>query len=230
MTQALAHTPHMLARIASAIGLRELDDHGRARRGTWLGTISGGKFWPLDPRADEVEYDDLCVGLARQCRYNGQCVEYYGVAEHCVIVSIYVERLARERGWCEREVLDAAREALLHDASEAWIGDMVRPVKHQRVMRGFRRMENRIQRAVFERFDVHPTWLTSAIVKEVDDRVIVDEIEALMFDPSLYLARHAKVEGLGADIAALPWEKAADVFTQRFTELFPEWEFQESYS
>lgn len=213
-----------LARFLCALGLRELDDQGRARRGTWLQCYSGQKFFPLDPRADEVHYDDLVVGLARECRFGGQIRDsHYSVAEHCVIVSAYAEREARARGWEPGEIADVAREALLHDASEAYIRDLVRPVKHLPCMRGYRRMEARIQRAVFEHFGVEPTKHTTALVKEIDDRVLVDEIEALMYDPSMYLERHAKVEGLGAEIAALPWQQAADVFGQRFAELFPEY-------
>lgn len=204
---------------------RERDDAGRRRRGAWLQTYSGVKFFPQDPRADEIRYDDLVVGLARECRFGGQIHEdgHYAVAEHCVIVSRYAERVALARGWGPVLALAAAREALLHDASEAWIRDIVRPVKHLPCMRGYRRMEARIQDAVCEHFGVKPTKHTTALVKEIDDRVLVDEIEALMYDPSMYLERHAQVEGLGAEIAALPWRQAADVFGQRFVELFPEY-------
>lgn len=204
---------------------RELDDQGRRRRGTWMQTYSGAKWWPMDPHHDEVHYDDLVIGLARECRFGGQIHEngHYAVAEHCVIVSRYAEREAHARGWAADEVTDVAREALLHDGSEAFIRDIVRPVKHLPCMRGYRRMEKRIQHAIFEHFGVEPTKQTTALVKEIDDRVLVDEIEALMYDPSMYLERHAQVEGLGAEIAALPWQQAADVFGQRFAELFPEY-------
>jgi hypothetical protein len=211
-------------RVARMFGLaRERDDLGRPRRGTWMMTWSGVRFWPLDPLADEVEYDDICIGTARECRYGNHCREFYSVAEHEVIVSLYAERFARERGWSEDDVLLAAREGLIHDSGEAYIGDMIRPIKHQPVMRGFRRAEKLIQRQVFIRFGVEPTSASSALVKEIDNRVLVDEIEALMLHPDMYLERHASVPGLGAEIAAMPWQQAAAAYSQRFAELWPEW-------
>ncbi len=201
----------------------EHDDLGRKRRGTWCQTYSGQKFWPLDPRADEVHLDDLVVGGARECRYGRQTTRFYSVLEHELIVSLAVEKFARERGWDEATVLLAAREGLMHDSSEAIIGDMIRPIKHQPIMRGYRRAEAPIAAAAYERFGIVPTEATSALVKEVDDRIVVDEINSLMRRPEMYLSRYADVEPLGVTIAALPWEQAAAAWLVRFDELWPGW-------
>lgn len=202
---------------------RERDDLGRKRRGSWLQTYSGHKFWPLDPRADEVFYDDVCIGTSREGRFGNHSRDFYSVAEHEVIVSLYCERFARVRGWSDEDVLLVAREGLFHDAGESYIGDMPRPLKHTPTMRPFREMEVPVQNAVFEHFGIYPTPRTTKLVKDVDNRVLVDEIEALMLDPGMYLVRHEKVRGLGAEIAAMPWQQAAAAFTQRFCELFPDY-------
>lgn len=197
------------------------DVHGRRRRGSRSQTYSGQEFWVLDPRADEVHFDDVCIGIARECRYGNQSREYYSVAEHSVIVSVFVENFARDLGWSDDLVLQVAREGLLHDGSEAYLGDVMRPLKHQRVMRGYRCAESRLQDVIFEHFDVHPTIDTTWLVDIVDKRACVDEVEALMLDPAFY--KHDELEPLGADIAALSWERAARVWSRRFSNLFPDY-------
>lgn len=186
------------------------DASARSGRGSWMQTFSGRKFYPLDPRADEVHLADIAHGLAMTCRYGGHAQRYYSVAEHAVIVSCYVPA-------------EYAREALLHDSSEAYIGDMIRPLKHSPEMAEFRKAEAAIERAVFDHFGIVQTDASRAAVKEIDDRILVDEIGALMADPPMYWQRHAAVSPLGATIAALTPAHAEHVFLRRFADLFPEW-------
>lgn len=182
----------------------------RTQRG-WMGTFTGGTFHPLDPRAADVEIADIAHGLAMTCRYGGQSMQFYSVAEHCVIVS-------------QRVSPEYARHGLLHDSAEAYIGDMIRPLKHQPEMTEFRIAEERIEREVARRFDLRWTPAASRAVKEVDDRILVDEIRALIRGPEKYLDTMRGVEPLGVTIAALPPAQAEYVFLQRFLELFPEWD------
>jgi 5'-deoxynucleotidase YfbR-like HD superfamily hydrolase len=82
----------------------------------YVSTFSGKRFYPLEPRIDHVAIEDIAHGLAYQCRFNGQTREFYSVAQHSLIVASLVPdelRLA----------------ALLHDAAEAYLGDMVKPLK-----------------------------------------------------------------------------------------------------
>jgi 5'-deoxynucleotidase YfbR-like HD superfamily hydrolase len=82
----------------------------------YVSTFSGNRFYPLEPRIDRVAIEDIAHGLAYQCRFNGQTAEFYSVAQHSLIVAALVPpplRLA----------------ALLHDAAEAYLGDMVKPLK-----------------------------------------------------------------------------------------------------
>ncbi|WP_407605347.1 NAD(P)-binding domain-containing protein, partial [Pseudomonas aeruginosa] len=82
----------------------------------YVSTFSGNRFYPLRPHIDKVAIEDIAHGLAYQCRFNGQTQVFYSIAQHSLIVASLVPpplRLA----------------ALLHDAAEAYLGDMVKPLK-----------------------------------------------------------------------------------------------------
>ena len=156
------------------------------RYGDYMWTASGGKFWPLDPRPEDVLIEDIARGLAHSCRYAGQCKRYYSVAEHSVLVSIAVERRAlndypddpeRAREW--------ALAGLLHDASEAYISDVIRPLKYQCELRGYRAAERRIERAIAARFTLDTSRMCTITIREMDDRILYDEIpEVITLPPS----------------------------------------------
>jgi uncharacterized protein len=180
------------------------------RRGTWMQTFMGNKFWPLDPRANEIFIEDIAHGLAMTCRYGGQCRRFYSVAEHAYLVSTLVPA-------------KYARHALLHDSAEAYIGDMIRPLKHQPEMGEFRRAESVIESAVAEAFGLDWTPDAIAAVKEFDDRILVDEIQSLMADPPAYMTgRLAEVEPAGAFIGGWSPDSAEWHFLRRFAQLFGE--------
>ena len=85
-------------------------------------TYTGGKMSLLAPNVDDVRIEDIAHGLSQLCRFTGQCNELYTVAEH----SVRVAKDAKERhGLNPHGVL----AALLHDAAEAYLGDVARPVK-----------------------------------------------------------------------------------------------------
>ena len=82
----------------------------------YVSTFSGNRFYPLEPRIDCIAIEDIAHGLAFQCRFNGQTHEFYSVAQHSLAVSSLVPT-------------DLRLAALLHDAAEAYLGDMVKPLK-----------------------------------------------------------------------------------------------------
>src|SRR4051812_6540197 len=88
----------------------------KQQKGDWMQTISGKAFFPLDPRPADVDIQDIAHALAFQCRFGGHVKEFYSVAEHSVRVSLI----------CAHE---DAKWGLLHDATEAYLSDIVRPVK-----------------------------------------------------------------------------------------------------
>lgn len=184
----------------------------------WIQTSSGRKFFPLAPRVEDLYIEDIARGLSSICRYGGQTAKgWYSVAEHCVLVSQFVTP-------------EYAREALLHDTSEAFIGDMVRPLKHQPEMHEFRKAEAAIEKCVAEKFNLRTDAAALAAVKEIDDRILRDEISALMARPELYLEAGgdgkagtlASLQPLGAEIVCYTPARAEMAFLLRFWELFPE--------
>lgn len=187
--------------------LAELTALDVGRVGTWIGCFSGGRVWPLDLRVEDIRLVDLAHHLAKRDRYGGALRRYLSVAEHCVIVSQYVPEPHRQEG-------------LLHDACEAYIGDMIRPLKHQPEMAGFRAAEDRMYPVMMARFGIVSTEESLDAIGEVDDRIVIDETRALSRRPEHYTERYPHLEPLGCAIAALEWRDARYVFLARFAELF----------
>jgi hypothetical protein len=178
-----------------------------ARKGDWMLTASGLQFWPLDPRADEVEIGDIAHGLAHQGRYNGQTSRPYSVAQHSVHLSDYFAARGDE---------ELARWALLHDAAEAYIGDMIRPLKP--IFLSFMEIERKIERCIFDRFDLKGE--IPEAVKDADTRILTDEFIFLF--PKEAVERHGlhARPRLGLNIARLTPADARLLFLRRFERLF----------
>jgi hypothetical protein len=166
------------------------------RVGDWMSMASGRVFWPLDPRADEVHIDDIAQALSNVCRFGGRCSEYYSVAQHSVWVARYVER-----SWpVLPHVALLAMHALLHDTAEAYLGDVVRPLKPamvvQRVLGDgknsplvFRQeefcvTEQRVLLAIYEHLRMpFPSVADESKVKHADNVALATEARDLMGDP-----------------------------------------------
>jgi len=112
------------------------------RKGDWIQTYTGGKFYPLDPRPEEIYIEDIAHSLARTCRFNGHGQAFYSVAQHSCIVSSQVP--APDKLW-----------GLLHDSAEAYIGDMVSPLKNLPEFTFYREIEKNILFAVADKFCLH---------------------------------------------------------------------------
>ena len=128
------------------------------RRGDWLQTFTGGQFWPMDPRPEEVYAEDIAHALSMACRYAGHCIRFYSVAEHSVLLSRAVA--PEHRLW-----------ALLHDASEAYLVDVPRPVKP--FLTNYREAEDRLMAIVCQCFGLPPE--IPAEVKRADSAILNDE-------------------------------------------------------
>lgn len=136
------------------------------RKGDWMQTYTGRQFWPLDPRPEEVCIEDIAHALSMICRYNGHCNEFYPVAQHSVLVS---DALSEEyKLW-----------GLLHDASEAFVVDVVRPLKPY--LMGYKEIEQNVMNAIATRFEL-PLEIPEE-VKRVDNAILADEMAQLMNKP-----------------------------------------------
>lgn len=187
----------------------------RNRAGRYMSTYSGLKYWPKDPHLAEIEIEDIAHALALQCRYNGHCRTFYSVAQHSVLVSIEVERLlGYAPGW--REV---AMWGLCHDNSEAYIGDMISPLKYE--MPEFQRVEALNLEAQIKRFNLRPSR-QPPIVTFVDRVLYATErrdLKPLRAPPGTWVNVEYEVAPLPDPI--VPWDclVAETAFLERFREL-----------
>lgn len=130
---------------------------------TWILTCSGKRVDLLAPTAAMIDPLDIAHSLARQCRFNGHTREHYSVAQHCYLVSEMVPE-------------DDALAALLHDATEAYVGDLVRPLKQ--LLPDFAEIEHKIWLAICERFNLEEE-LPQA-VHDMDNYMLAVERRDLM--------------------------------------------------
>lgn len=130
---------------------------------TWTQTFTGRQFWLLDPQLEDVCIEDIAHALALQCRFNGACLQFYSVAEHSVRVSRIVSP-------------EYALDGLLHDAAEAYVGDIIAPLK--RCLPDFGGIERHIMRCVCERFGL--LWPIMPQVKAADRVMLATEARDLM--------------------------------------------------
>ena len=144
------------------------------RRGPWLATYpTGTPFYPADPRVEDIHIEDIAQALSHICRYGGHVPTHYSGAQHSVLVSLLCER---EAGRPE------ARWGLLHDAAEAYLGDLIWPLKQvPELAAPFARLEERILRLVAERFDLE--WPMPEAVKWADLSIRAAEARDLLGDP-----------------------------------------------
>ncbi len=166
----------------------------------WIQTWSGGRFHPFAPDPAEVRVADIAHALSLLCRFNGHCRAFYSVAEHAVRVSRAVPP-------------EHALAALLHDAAEAYVSDVPRPVRRR--VPDFDAVEARILAVILERFGLPPR-LPDA-VRAADDALLATELRDLMAPPPEPWALRA--EPLPGRIE--PWSpaEAERAFLARFAEL-----------
>ena len=121
----------------------------------YIRTYTGRKFYALDPHPEDVDIRDIAHALSNNCRWGGHAHTFYSVAQHSLFVAYFVPTL----------------EALLHDASEAYIMDMPRPIKRQ--MPEYSAIEDRLMRCIAERFGF--AYPVDKLVKAADDFALYHE-------------------------------------------------------
>jgi uncharacterized protein len=121
---------------------------------SWIQMYSGGKFFPLDPKPEDVKIDDIAHALSNVCRFAGQVKRHHSVAIHSVNVSCLLENIHG------KEATDLCLLGLLHDAPEAYFGDIPQPVK--KAIPDFEAIEDRLMSAVatalMPGIDLEPLW------------------------------------------------------------------------
>ena len=135
-----------------------------------MNTYTGRQFAPMRITPEDVCLEDIAHALSLLCRGGGQLRWFYSVGQH----SINCAREALARGWSERMALIC----LLHDASEAYISDIIRPVKMH--LSNYREIEDMIMGVILDAFHLSPLsegenrrW------RQIDNEVLTHEVKAL---------------------------------------------------
>jgi len=138
----------------------------------WIQTRSGLPVDLLDPKPEQVELYDICFALAGINRFTSHA--RYTVATHSYWVG------AALAGRCG---LEHAKWGLLHDASEAYLGDVASPLKSQ--LPRYAEIENRMQRVIYEKLcgAPRPPPDIEREVKEIDLQILADEQATFMPNP-----------------------------------------------
>jgi hypothetical protein len=141
-------------------------DNGKIDRGDWFQTYTGKQFYPMDPRPEDINIVDIAHALSLTCRFSGHCAEFYSVAQHSVLVA----------SLCSKE---NALYGLLHDASEAYLTDMPRPMKHGTDFgKLYKEAEARAMRAICDKFGLPHE--EPAEIKQHDQTLLFTEQRDLM--------------------------------------------------
>ena len=167
-------------------------------KGPTIMLASGKLFDFLDPHGSDFDISDIAHGLAHVCRYAGQCRAFYSVAEHSMLVADTVG--------------DFAYEALLHDAAEAFIGDVTRPFKQ--LLPDYKRIEAMIEDAMIERFGLDRR--SKDLVKHADLRVLAAEQAQVMAAGCADWAAEAGIEPAPVVVRNLDPVAAKHAFLLRY--------------
>lgn len=170
---------------------------------TYISTFKGNRFWPAEPRIDRIDIEDIAHGLAYQCRFNGQTSAFYSVAQHSIMVASILPPPLH-------------KAALLHDAAEAYLGDIVKPLKH--LLPGFAEIEAGVTRLIARAFEVD--FDTDHIaIKHADMVALATEKRDLMPNSAEAWSYLAGIAPLPAAIDPLPPADAKAAFLAAWAQL-----------
>lgn len=128
-----------------------------------LHTYTGKKIDPANPKPEDFCIEDIAHALSNICRFSGNTSEFYSVAEHCVRATYLVEEQFK-------------LETLLHDACEAYLGDVPTPVK--RLCHGYMLIEDKFYKAIAERFGV-PHRMTLEVQRADREMLKIESMELM---------------------------------------------------
>lgn len=139
--------------------------NGRNLENAFFTTYTGKQFKPFNPDPEDITLEDIAHALSLQGRFNGHTRVFYSIAQH----SVYVASLVPP---------EDQLHALLHDGPEAYLGDVVKPLKNG--LKRYQELEEVIEKMVYERFGLNPVMPPS--VKKADLRILYTEARDLLIN------------------------------------------------
>ena len=170
----------------------------------YIGTYTGKHFHFLNPTEDEICIEDIAQALSMNCRFSGHVSKFYSVAEHCCIIADLVEQADKDK----REVLSA----LLHDASEAYICDIPRPIKPH--LNNYFEMELKIEKVIQSKYDI---TAKTELIDYYDYHICGEEARQLFLHTPDWVKEFDRLENV--KIHAWSPQIAKEEFLKRFNRL-----------
>lgn len=167
----------------------------------WFTTATGKKLYLFEPAPDQIDILDIAHALSHICRWGGHALEFFSVADHCLRVSQLVP-------------LDDALAGLLHDGTEAYLGDVITPLK--RALKDYALLERAWWECIADRFQISreiPDSVKKAdrFMLEYERRDIVNNAHKFEWEPDRL--------PVGPKLVPLSITKARAQYLNRFCEL-----------
>ena len=173
------------------------------RYGDWMQTFTGRQFYPLDPRPEEIFIEDIAHALSLMNRYGGHTLFPYPVGQHSVILSYLVDP-------------QFSFLALMHDASEAYLCDIPRPVKYD--LTNYTSIEDNLMKIISIKYKF--VWPMPPEIKHADNRMLTTEkAQVLSPGPSWEKYTEDKYPPYDVIIKRQTPEESEKQFLERFKEL-----------
>lgn len=132
---------------------------------SFVETRSGQRVSVVNPQPEQFDIKDIAYALSNTCRFNGHCAGFYSVAEHSVAVALRLPANLRLAG-------------LLHDATEAYLGDIPSPIKQ--FLPDYQEMEDKFASALAEKFDLTDNFDMWKEIKQADIDALFTEAHFLI--------------------------------------------------
>lgn len=171
---------------------------------SYITTYMGQHFDPTKPETDKIDIRDIAHALSLTCRGNGHVKSFFSVAQHCINCAMEAEA----RGLSRRVIL----ACLLHDAGEAYLSDVPRPLKP--FMPEYLRVEEQLLEVIYTKFLGEPLEEEEKqLVKIIDDDMLYYDLRELLSET---LEGAAPKLQINLDYQVMPFEQVENTYLQLF--------------
>lgn len=167
--------------------------------------LRSGKYLDLaNPKPDQMTFADIAGALSKICRFGGQCDRFYSVAEHCYHCAMQAKNDGRD--------LEDQKACLLHDAAEAFIGDVVKPLKI--MLPDYSEVEMLMEDCIANKFDIQSPI---HIVREIDHAMLIAERRRMFSRDEVIWSGEETVRSLSIEFKCWSPSEAEQMFVLRAT-------------
>jgi len=146
----------------------------------WIETYTGKTFDYENIESNKIDIIDIAHALSMSCRFNGMCSNFYSVGEHSLLVGLEMEKLHPDN----RNLI---LQALLHDATEAYMPDIPKPLKHYWETKfGIVGFEDRIMAHIYNQLGIKVDNINHKEIKKLDNGLLMAERNMFFKDRHLW--------------------------------------------